>query len=569
MTIQFLNAWNGYEQMQVVSTLSAAEETRLISLGLARNFVAGSTDAQSGRNAILTAAQVAAGATSPVGVTPSGQQVLPDGRLLDAIQAGRTVGYDGDQPAAITRAVTNMGRLACRFGAGQWTASVGAPVLTQGHTGWDGSGNRNGVTSVTGQPDMLKVVPAANSTERISLGSFATNMLTKALGGRFGLWVYVESQPGYQVGGTPAGTIGIEVGTDPGQSNQLYVAFSPQQIREGWNFLKFVMRDPAAYVDGSSVTEYHPFGIAALNYGTGANTNIRDNAAAFIHIQWDNMLGATLYFDSIWTGFQSRAQFVLGCDQGANFSTLALPLFQQYGWTGYVAFPYNTANTGTSTSTVQTDPSAVQLAEAAAAYALGWDVINHTMTHPSLGGMSAEGNIAYQVSAAKAWLIEQGFIRGSEFYASPQSSTSRLSEKVIKSLGFRLQRHSRKGNTPITAFGIDNPHHVGSIDMGVAGAGGLATVTSGTNGTVTGWQTATKLKRYIDVIEAYGDTGQMYWHGITTSGDTGSGEDATGSDLLITRSAFEQVMAYLRQREQAGAVEVCRGLSGWYYGSAA
>lgn len=41
MTIQFLRAWNGFEQHQVVSTLSAEEEVRLVGLTLARNYVDG------------------------------------------------------------------------------------------------------------------------------------------------------------------------------------------------------------------------------------------------------------------------------------------------------------------------------------------------------------------------------------------------------------------------------------------------------------------------------------------------------------------------------------------------
>ena len=41
MTVQMLRQWNGLEAHAVVSTLSAAEETRLIGLGLARAYTAG------------------------------------------------------------------------------------------------------------------------------------------------------------------------------------------------------------------------------------------------------------------------------------------------------------------------------------------------------------------------------------------------------------------------------------------------------------------------------------------------------------------------------------------------
>lgn len=480
----------------------------------------------------------------------------------------RMIGLSRDQPIAIARAVTDMGAIACLFGSGQWTATAGAPTLTQGYTGWDGAGNETGVTSITGQMAMLKAVPAANSTERITLGSVATNMLTKALGGKIGLWLYLESQPGYQVGGTLTGSIGLEISTNAGGTNPLWVSFSNQQLREGWNFLKFVMRNPLAYADGSGVSEYHPYGVAAQNFGTGAYADIVNNDVATFVIQWDNMLGSTLYFDSIWTGFASRPQFILGCDQGANFSAIARPILANYGWVGYCAFPMSVVDSGTANSTVQIDPSSVVFDEAAEAYAAGWDVINHSLTHPSTGLMTSEAAIVYQVLTAKSWLLDQGFIRGSEFFASPQGSSSRLSEKVIKNLGFAAQRHWRKSNCSVTAFGVDNPQHLGAIDMGIATSGGISATTSGGSANITGWQIFSKLRRYIDTIIAYGDTGHMYWHGVTTSGDTGSGEDATGNNLLLTRSAFELTMSYLREQEVAGQAEVCRGFTGWYHGSA-
>lgn len=67
MTIQFINAWNGYDE-NAIYTLSAPEETRLIAAGLARNYVAGLTDRPSS--------------------VPGAQQVIDSSRNISAADDG-------------------------------------------------------------------------------------------------------------------------------------------------------------------------------------------------------------------------------------------------------------------------------------------------------------------------------------------------------------------------------------------------------------------------------------------------------------------------------------------------
>lgn len=471
-----------------------------------------------------------------------------------------------DQPSQLLSSVIRrQGKLACNFTTGQWTVNGGAPVLTQSWTGWDGSGVKTGVTSRTGQPAMLKVVPAANTAEEIVLGSIATNLLTKAFGGKVGIWVYIESQPGYGPGGTVAGSLDITLSTNAGSNaNALLVGWNSNQLREGWNFLKFVMRNPLAYRAGGGGVEYNPFGVNCTGYGTGADTDIVTSDVARLKLGWSNMLGATLYFDSIWTDFDVLGQIVLGNDGGVGLLEYALPLFQSYGWVGYTAFPYRVWASG---SKIVPDLNSNTAITGRLLYDQGWDYTNHTLNHLANGALTTEGEIAYELETARAWQYALGMTRGAEFYCSPQSSSSRLSEAVIKALGFKLQRNGRKWNTPVTQFGVDNPHNIGSVDMGASAGFGVSVVTSGVSSTILGFQVASKLKRVIDIAEAYGDTVFLFWHGITITGDSGSGEDATGDPLLLTKSAFEISMAHLRTKELAGTVRVCRGISGFYYGT--
>ena len=492
------------------------------------------------------------------------QSLVSGDQIIQLMEPKRYIGASLEQPGGITRPVSSIGKLACRFGSGQWSINSGSPVLTQGYTGWDGSGAKTGITSRTGQPDMLKVVPAANTSEEIRLtaGSFSTNMLTKALAGKVGLWVYIESLPGYQVGGTLQSTLNLTMSTTTTTTNALFAGFNNNQLREGWNFLVFVMRDPLAYQSGSGVTEYHPFGVSATGYGTGVDSNIVASDIARLQISWTNMLGATLYFDSLWTAFSATPQVVWGNDAGTNLLELAVPIFDSYGWVGYTAHPYNSSGTHAAITDLTTNVAA----NGAELYAKGWDFINHTANHPNLGSLTVESQIAYEMETARAWQYAIGLTRGAEFYASPQSSTSRLSEAVISGMGFKLQRHLRHWNVHVTPFGLDNAQYGGAIDMGNVSGSGVSSVTSGASGSVSGFQTATKIKRAIDVVVAYQCAFFPFWHGITTSGDSGSGEDLTGDNLLLTYSAFQQVCSYVRQYELAGSLQVCRGLTGFYYG---
>lgn len=538
MTIQLLHTFNGYAP-GIYSSMGPTEEARLVSLGLARYYTAG----MDGDNPVFSNSE-----------QRSIRGVVSEGGNLPA---ARLVGSKLEQPAAIARPVSTWGKLACRFGSGQWTASVGTPTLTQGYTGWDGAGNKSGITSRTGMPDMLKMVTTPSTSQQIQLGTFATNMLTKTLAGKFGLWVYIENA-------LPS-AISFELSTTGGVTNGLYVSFTSQQLRLGWNFVKFVMRDPTAYVDGSGTTEYHPYGVAASNYGTGATTNIKDSDCGFLTITTTSTANAaTLYFDSIWTGFACQPQVVLGCDGGLNTEAIAVPIFQANSWIGYHAYPIRVGSKMVITDPISTAGPGTALQQRM--YGYGWDVINHSANHTTNGTMTLESEIVYELETAKAWQLSLDLTRGVEFYASPQSSTSALAEKVIEGLGYKLQRHAKHWNTSVTPWGVDNMNAIGSIDMGNTLGGAYTVTTSGASSNVDGWQIYSKLQIALDVIEAYGDTLFAFWHGVTTSGDTGTGENLTGDDLLLTASAFTKFCADLRARELAGRFTVCKGMTGFYYG---
>lgn len=465
----------------------------------------------------------------------------------------RVVGYTNEQPGGITRPVTRYGKLVAEFLSGQWAASISTPTLTQGHTGWDASGDKTGITSRTGRKQMLKVVANAATTQGIDIGSPSTNLLNKATAGKLGLWVYLEGYTG--------GSLTMEVSTSGSFSNDLIIGFNGNQLKEGWNFLVGNVRNFNAYQAGQNQTELSPAGVSALSFGTGANANIVANDLGAFRLYWNStMNGTTMYFDSIWTDFATKPQIVLGNDAGAGLLEYAVPLFDQYGWMGYCAFPYAVGSKPTDFNS-NVSPIGIEL------YNKGWDFINHTTEHPDLTSETDPGDIYYEIQNARAWQYSMDLTRGAEFYAAPVGGSSLLVRKVIREAGFKLQRngHGKYVNF-VTPWGVDATDHIGSMDMASTNGGGIVSVTNNTATTTQGGRTYSQLKKCIDAGIAYGGFINMFWHGITTTGDTGSGEDVTGDTLLITKSAFEKTMAYIREKELAGELEVCRGMTGFYYG---
>lgn len=500
---------------------------------------------------------------------------------IDPVAQGRVVPYFGvadrhrmieDQPYGITRCVRNAGKLIARFVSTELTIEAGSPTLAN-HTGYDASGNVTGLTSITGQPNMLKITPAADTTEGFRFTTFGTSVFNAALNGKIGLWMYVDNIKDYEpTQSGPTMIFKLVVTTEAGGAvgNALDLSWTGNQIREGWNFLTFVMRNPLAYQTGSGQTEYNPFGIVATAYGTGVYGNIKDNPVTKIQFQWSQGSGATIYLDSLWTGFETTPQIVFGCDAAsADFSAYARPVFDSYGWVGYIAAPARVWTTGSKILNDLSDTLtmvSVSKSIMQSAHAAGWDVINHTTNHQNMNTLTNAAEIAYEVRQVNAIYASFGTRTGNEFYASPASGSSRLSEKVIKGCGIKLQRHSRKTNVSVTPWGIDNPHYVGATDLANISGGCYASVTSGVTSSVNGVQLYSKMKIIVDMMTDYGVTWFPFWHFVTTVGDSGSGEDSTGDSLYVTKSAFEKLLAYVKSLETAGTVRVCRGVTGFYYG---
>lgn len=502
---------------------------------------------------------------------------LPDGQPV-AITGGASVKALLVEPA--NGAVVN-------WGAGAPTIATVYPVQTTGASAGKpnavsrnvdptlttvaaGAGYSGVPLSRTGMNAMVQVTPDTNATAvifRTLLSSGAgqcSSGTASALQGsplNIGMWIWIPFLPQANVGGSAATpTIQLQVTAANGGTGGTIIGWNNNQLKEGWNFLKFVD------TRGTIAAGAHPLGVSATFSGDANDPFLAANNGAVrrVVVLINNLSGVPVIIDSIWTGISSKAAVVLGCDaSGVDLSTYAAPRLATNGLPFYMAIPRSvqtSAYSGTVDRVAVVADYTALGAGAAAAVAAGAHVCNHTMTHVqasasnTMGSLTTPQDILYEVMAWQAWARASGMPeRGNEFYAAPQGSWSRLSEETIKQSGvIKMQRCWPQYNTPRTPWGIPNPHVIGSLDMG--------------DQTYAGCYTA--LQSVLNVIEIYGDTLHTFWHVVQTAGDTGDLSAKTGNALNIYQSSFNAFADDIGARVAAGRMQALSP-SQWYYGSGA
>lgn len=491
-----------------------------------------------------------------------------------------------DQPAGVTSPCRSMGSLVCRFKAAEWPGYGAAQITAHDTnitdtTGYDAYGIKtgsliNGVgtgpVSLTGQSSLMKFL--AVGTANLGIGapsSFASTVKTVALNGKIGLYVYVE---GSSVGTT---TLTLELSTTGSAANGLVITWSSACMRPGWNFLTFVMRNPQAYIPASGVAELHPTGVMASSNGTGAGTNILTTAINFMRI-YCGVASTTvpIYFDSLWTGFDTKAQYLLGFDSSEqSIIDYAVPRMRHKGYAAVnLGSLYYDGTNRLATLYDNFTPRLDTL------YAAGWEITNHTTFHlpgtqasPTMATLTDAAEIAYEVKQMQAAMLSKGWTRGQHFYVSPQSSSSALSERVIGDCGYPLQRNSAaSGCIQITPFGIPNPRACGSFGIGSTAQtthvtiGGVASLSTTLALATYGYQLIDNSKAVVDMVIAYGATWMPFSHGLEDV-DDGTGNQTPTDSTKMKLSHFNMLMDYMDAKEDAGLITGLDGSDHLWYGA--
>lgn len=493
----------------------------------------------------------------------TGQTVIvgPDGEAIPLGGDGLPViTIPPGQPAKITDAVINAGTPLAPISG--WTVA-GSGVsgtdysVDSAYSGFDANNNPLPVQSRTGASAMLKLKGLTNTgTPRIQL--------TGNLGvfnGLFGVWVYIERNPTGDP--QPSGNLQISIAFSTSSASlwdRVSYAFTSNGLKtDGWNFLAIARSvDPTSNTD----KERHPFGITeTINAFADSAWVTAITRGVFIDIT--NKQGWTLYFDRAFVNWEAEPQFVIGADvAGLDTRDHFLRLMTDNGWgnRGYLAVPNRVS--GYSELNYMTPSIPNEYIGMQAAKDAGWDLINHSVNHMPAATLTAP-QIRFEIEGNRAWHHAQGYFKGQEFYASPTSSTSIISRKVIADCGIKLQRHSMRDATHVTAYGVDNMNFIGSVDIG-----GNQWLLNGSDATLWpyNYNHITNLRNWVDMIIKYKATGFAFFHSVTTLGDPGDGTGNSGDSVTMYESTLRLFLEHLKLRESEGKCKIAEGISGWYYG---
>lgn len=141
--------------------------------------------------------------------------------------------------------------------------------------------------------------------------------------------------------------------------------------------------------------------------------------------------------------------------------------------------------------------SQMTLAEIRAAYQAGNDCVSHSDTHPVGRGMQRVTDVQLhdEVTRSRAWLQSNGMPRTADVFVYPENAYGDRELAAVETAGYRLARGSAPGWTA-TVFGIDNPHALGSRNVGGC--------------------TLAQVKKYLDAAQTYGCTQIIYTHRIAS-----------------------------------------------------
>jgi hypothetical protein len=378
-------------------------------------------------------------------------------------------------------------------------------------------------SSPTGSATMIKLSGNASATGTLLFTVPAAAMTSVDTDGRLGLWIYCDPA------NASVPTLNVSWSTNATITGELNTYWNSNQIRPGRNFLVF---------DQSAAS--HPFG-ADVSYGSAdlINNNLR-----CFRLEFSTLANCDIYLDSLWTGFQQKPQIVLGWDSAdQDVIDYVLPAMQERGWKGYIAEPCFVWSSGSVLYDNHAE-NGDRVARMNVFDAAGWDFPNHTTTHRAMGSLSNDYEIWYEIQNQRTWAHSHGWVKGSEFYVSPQSSTSVLAENTIAASGIVAQRHAKHRNVHVTQFGVDNPHSIGSYDIGNV--------------------TYAAIKAVIDVNVAYLADTFLFGHN-TVAGGAVDGSTIPGVSTQTYYTTLILVLDYIKSLESAGLVTVANGFSGWYY----
>ena len=156
-------------------------------------------------------------------------------------------------------------------------------------------------------------------------------------------------------------------------------------------------------------------------------------------------------------------------------------------------------------------------------YQRGFDMLNHTKTHPYLGEMSKEEQRG-EIVATKEWLKEKGYTRGLDAFIYPYGSYNDETFEVLKEEGFTWARSVIDGdNYEVKGFEAKTANLVTNLDPDI-------------------------IKRRIDAAIENKSTLLLMAHKF--------GDEVDEYDMYYDVESFEEIVKYASEKKKKGEVNV-------------
>jgi hypothetical protein len=471
----------------------------------------------------ITSAQRAAGATGVVGVTSAGNAVSQLGREGDLVfgsAASVSSAFVGGSSAWVRLAGPND------FNSAAWSQSA---ELTTPSAAWSyttAASAANGPCMSRREGAAIKIdgsVVLAN-TGAPTFGNIRNFNSIAAAGGlankTIAILIYAHR---------PAsnGKIVLRVGLN--STNWVQYAFSvgSNMLIEGYNML-LCSTASAIGTQVNGLQDFQSSGVTTVEWAVGAGTFDFSMAVNYMAVSFENLNARTYYWlEGIYTGGKDKPKLTIGFDiSNVAGLTTAKGVMDTYGLTGYAAIP--TANGSPSTPAYLL--SASDVAYLQQLYTAGWDIIQHTVSHNSLGNLTDDGVLVNEFEGCRTQIIAMGTPAGADLFATPNNSISNRVVAIMKRLGMKW---SRQGiNAPmLLPRGL-----IGTVNPLMQGAFAFSNQSD-----------TTRTLAFIDLLIQHGASGHIYSHAIV----------AGASDSLNTNvTVFDAICAGIRSRVNAGQIDV-------------
>lgn len=266
-----------------------------------------------------------------------------------------------------------------------------------------------------------------------------------------------------------------------------------------------------------------------INRTTWANTGGEDWANTMVRLRVrvnaKAAVQAVLRFDSLYAGYYSRPKCIFNFDDGyASVYTKAYPYLRKYGFKG---------STFVNSNLVESNGSYMTRAQLDELYAAGWDIGNHTHTHPHLDQQSA-ATIQSELDSCTTYLKARGYIRNNmhKHFVYPYGDYNQTVINEVTNRSFLTARTTISNRTQVN--NLDNPYLLlwQGVSVGNAAAAKAALDRTIADGGVVMWG-----------LHAIADTPGQAWEWDTAS--------------------FQELVDYVAsKREQVDVVTTTE----WYYG---